>query len=546
MSLLSLPNNVLDDILMFSCRLLQLHLAQLTHYLRHRVCQLLHKSIMIVESTTDVTSTNSTLVCTEKVQHFAACLNGYTFNYIAKIVVNTHGSDWAPQLLVLYEKLLDLWNYCDHAIQFVNYDVLSLRSANSLNSYLAQNSLQVMDIEEENCIVTRKDHKNLNLRNRFLVNTAEFLSAPFNDELQLLNLYVESNAYFHHTESILHVDVSEGPLRNLAGLSDIFLHSPLAYLKFTEMLSTLNSPRLRLKRLSVTCSHRARNNAPLHFTHMNKYFDLNNLEELELQLSCVFHHECSNLCMVRFFEDWKCHNAQTMTSTNLKKLALVNYKTMGEASQFKWIVENHVLSPLFANLKECYFNFDLGSTSLTMDWSKVCEGLKCLPKLEVLHISKFVNDWLRGLLVFVQELNLDACEVMLNRCSCNQCCRYRSSFTELARVDKSNHYNHKIRLRDIDTKNASTSTIDFDLEQNFKYLQYIASQLRKEEVIMEQNLHSTGTMLNMDDMPIVHNHELDPFREMIKHSCLEEVFLLMKGCTANLRKVNFGGVVLTN
>lgn len=544
MSFLSLPYNVLDDIVLFSSRLLRLCLAQLTHYLRHRVNLILYKNIMVVELTTDIDSVNHSLVCTDDVQQFAACLNLHTFNYVEKIVVNTHGSNSA-HLLVLYEKLLKLWNYCDHAIQFTNYDVLSLRSANSLNSYLTQNSLQVMDIEEENCIVARKDNKNMNLRNWFLVDVGEFLSAPFNDELQQLNLYVESNSYCHPTETMVDIDICEGPLRNLAVVRDVFLHSPLAYLKFTEMLDTVNSPRLRLKRLSVTCSHRARNNASLDFAHMNKFFDLNNLEELEVQASCMFHHECSNLCMVKFFEDWKRFNDETLAATKLKKFALVNYKTMGEAVQFKWIVENYILSPLFSNLVECYFNFDLSSTSLSLDWSKVCEGLKYLPQLEVVHISKFFNDWLRGLLSLVEHDFNCTWEVMLNRCVCHQCCQYRTSFTELARVDKSNHYNHKIRLRDIDTQNASMSSIDFELEQNVKYLQYMAAQLRKEEIIMEQNLHSTGTMLNMDDMPVVHNHELDPFREMIKHSCLEEVFLVMKGCTPALRKVNFGGVVLT-
>lgn len=544
MSFLSLPYNVLDDIVLFSSRLMQLCLAQFTYYLRHRVNLVLYKNIMVVESTTDIDSVNHSLVCTHKVQQFAACLNLHTLNYVEKIVVNTHGSNSA-HLLVLYEKLLKLWNYCDHAIHFTNYDVLSLRSANSLNSYLTQNSLQVMDIEEENCIVTRKDNKNMNLCNWFLVDVGEFLSAPFNDELQQLNLYVESNSYCHPTETMVDIDICEGPLRNLAVVEDVFLHSPLAYLKFTEMLDTLNSPRLRLKRLSVTCSHRARNNALLDFSHMNKFFDLNNLEELEVQASCMFHHECSNLCMVRFFEDWKRFNAETLAATKLKKFALVNYKTMGEAVQFKGIVENYTFSPLFSNLVECYFNFDLSSTSLSLDWSKVCEGLKYLPQLEVVHISKFINDWLGGLLSLVEHDFNCTWEEMLNRCICHQCCQYRTSFTELARVDKSNHYNHKIRLRDIDTQNASMSSIDFELEQNVKYLQYMAAQLRKEEIIMEQNLHSTGTMLNMDDMPIVHNHELDPFREMIKHSCLEEVFLVMKGCTPALRKVNFGGVVLT-
>lgn len=545
-SLTDLPDNVLDDIVLFSCRLLQLTLAQLSPCFRHQVNKKLYRKITVVDSTEGVIAATSTLVCTHAVQQFAACLNPHTFRYIQKIVVNTHTTNCAQPLLALYERLSGLWNVYDHAIEFVNYDVLSLRTANSLNSFLAQNSLQYMDVDEESCVVTRKDKKSSNLKNWFFVDTEEFMSAPYNDELKQLNLYVESNAYGNcqSREEIVHLDTFDDALRNLGGLDAVFLHSPLAYLKFTEMLATVQSPQLQLKRLSVTCSHRARNNAPLDFHHLNKFFDLNNLEELEVQLCCVFHHECSNQCMTKLFEDWRMFNLEHSVSTNLKKIALVNYKTLGEAVQFKYIVENHVLSPLFAGLTECHLNFDLSTTALSIDWKKVCDGLKNLPHLRALHISKFVDDWLRGLLDLVEEDQMCSWEVMLNRCQCDSCNHYRSSFSELARVDKSNHYNHKVRLDDIDTQNARTSSIDFDREENIKYLQYVANQLRKEEVIMEQNLHSTGTMLNLSDMPRVHNKELDPFRDMVRHSCLEELFRTLKQCVPLLHTVNFGGIVV--
>lgn len=536
----SLPHNVLDDIVLFADRPLQLVLAQLSHYLRHRVYLHLYKHITIVDSTNVCAS--STLVCTDRVQHFAACLNHYNFSYVKRIVVNTHGN-CTLLLVALYEKLASLWNSGDHAIEFVNYDVVSLRAANLLNDYLNQHSLLVMDIDEEDCIVTRKDHKSLNLRNWFATGTGLFAAAPFNDQLRQLNLYVESNAYGSVPEPIQ--AESADALRNLAGLSDVFLHSPLAYLKFGEMLDNLGCPRLNLLRLSVTSSHRVRNNAPLDFAVMNRYFNLNALEELEIQACCLVHHECSNTCILRFFEDWRIFNDTNGYVSNLKKFALVNYKTMGEAVQFKDVVEHYVLSPLFPALTECYLNFDLSTTALSMDWSNICRGLAHVPNLKVLHLSKFVNDWLRGIRDVVQERNHESWDVMVNRCSCHKCCRYRSSFSELARVDKRNHYNHKVRLGDIDTNELLTGKIDFNIDENVKYLYYVAGQLRKEEVIMEQNLHSTGTMLNMDDMPRVHNKELDPFRALVKHSCLEDVFEVLRGWAPLLERVNFGGIVVT-
>lgn len=543
MSLTDLPDSVLDDIVLFSEKHLQLTLAQLSPYFRHQVYKSLYGKVTIVDSTQGLRSSGATLVCTHTVQQFAACLNLTTFTYIRKVVVNTHTTNCAQPLLALYEKLSLLWNFCDHAIEFVNYDVLSLRTANSLNSFLAQNSLQFMDVDEESCVVTRKDQKFSNLKNWFFIDTAEFLAAPYNDQLTQLNLYVESNAY-GNTEDRNQIAISDfsDALRNLQNLSAVFLHSPLAYLKFTSMLEVTECPLLNLTRLSITSSHRARNNAPLNFESLNKFFNLNNLQELEIQLCCVFHHECSNHCMIKFFEDWKVHNHQQGETAKIKKFALVNYKTLGEAVQFKYIVENYLLSSLFSNMEVLYLNYDLSSTTLNMDWTKICSGLENLPNLEVLHISKFVNDWLRGVSDLVSQRNLRSWEVMLNRCQCEICSHYRSGFSELARVDKSNHYNHKVRLGDLPRQDPQTS-IDFDREENVKYLQYMANELRKEEVIMEQNLHSTGTMLNMGDMPTIYNAELDPFRVMVRHSCLEEVFHIVKQ-RAPIRKVNFGGIVI--
>lgn len=548
--LTDLPYNVLDTIILFSDNEVRLSLAQLNSYFRHSVYRSLYRNIMIVDSKTswqiDQSQVKWTLIPADRLQQFASCINVFNFGYVERIVLNTHTNEYDQPLLQLYQKLSALWNYSGHTVDVANYDVLSLRTVGPLTKYLALSSVQFIDIEDEDrCEVSRKDHKVSNLKSWFVFDTTEFLALPVNPELQQLRIYVERNSYngTSRQENLLCESFAPG-MQNLQNLTQLYMHSPLSYLRFTEMLDTMQAPQLSLQRLSLTSSHRPRNNAILDFQYVNKYFDLNNLQELELKLSCIHQHDCSDSCMVKFFEDWRKHNNSHQEQTNLKKLSIVHHKSLAETTQFKRIVEDYVFSPLFKSVEEIYLNLadSVRSSSISMDLIKIFDNLASVPLLSKLHISSFMNEWVSRLPQLLNKRNVSHLDVLVNQCDCATCNVARSNFIKLARLDKSNNYNHKARLADVDSAPSVGTRVDFSEVTNIKYLQYVAGQLKKQENCMERNLHSVGSMLNMDDMPVEQNEEMMPFSTLFAHSCLEEFFKLTKERAPQLCLLNLGGI----
>lgn len=558
MRLTDLPHNVLDTILDSCDHNSRLTLAHMTPYFRYRVCDSLYKNIMVVESDRDwhcgkhPYSQEWTLLPAEKLQQFANCLNPTTFRFVRKFVVNTHGNDNDSSLLYLYDRMANFWNQNPHTLCMNNHDVLSLRCVRSLTNFLALNSVQFIDVEDEDrCEVTRKDHKVLNLLNWFVFNTSEFLALPTNSRLEQLNMYVESNAYLQNSENVQSIFYAsyEAPAQNLRNLSRLYLHSPLAFLRFTEMADHLGVNDLKLKVLSISTSHRARNNAMTDFHKMRHYVDLNNLEELELKMNCTRLHECSNSCILNFFENWKQYNQLHGLTTSLRKLAIVHYKSLADTTQFKHVVENYVFSELFGSLEEVYLNLSdsVKSTSdqYSIDLKKVCLQLRHVPNLAHIHISSFMNEWVSQLPQLLDKRTIPCQDVLINQCNCDSCNNTRSYFVELARLDKSNNYSHKGKPSDVQiTPCQVTTSVDFTEIANVKFLQYVAGQFRRQEHCMERNLHSVGSMLNMHEMPLEENEETKKFLSLLIHSCLADFSSIMAQHAPKLRLVNLGGVCI--
>ncbi|QRG37348.1 hypothetical protein FDK38_001721 [Candidozyma auris] len=558
MRLTDLPNNVLDTILDNCDQQSQLTLARMTYYLRFRVYESLYRNIMVVESDrqwycgTNADSHGWTLLPAAKLHQFADCLNLVTFRFIRKFVVNTHGNDNDSSLLYLYDRMATFWSQLPHTLCMINHDVLSLRCVRSLTNFLASNSVQCIDNEDEdNCEVKRKDQKVLNLSNWFVFSTSEFLALPANPILEQLNMYVESNAYLQNTENVQSVFYGsyEAPTQNLRNLSRLYLHSPLAFLRFTEMADNLGVSDLKLKVFSISTSHRARNNAITDFYKIRHYVDLNHLEELELKMNCTRSHECSASCIFSFFESWKQYNQYYGLSTNLKKLAIVHYKSLGDTAQFKNVVENHVFSELFGSLEEVFINLSdsVKSTNdqYSIDVSKVCSQLHSVPNLTSLHISSFMNEWVSHLPQLFDKRTTTSQDLLVNQCNCDNCKYSRSYFVELARLDKSNNYSHKGKPSDVEITSAEvTTSVDFSEIANIKFLQYVAGQFRRQEHCMERNLHSVGSMLNMHEMPLESNEETNKFSSLLMHSCLNDFAALLVQHAPKLRMLNLGGVCI--
>lgn len=555
MRLTDLPHNVLDTILDCCDHQLRLTLAHMAPYFRYRVCDSLYKNVMVVESDRtwscgSNSNENWTLLPADKLLQFANCLTPATFRFLRKFVVNTHGNDNDSGLLYLYDRMAMFWNQQQHTLTMNNHDVLSLRCVRSLTNFLSSNSVQFIDVEDEDrCEVTRKDHKVLNLLNWFVFNTSEFLALPTNIRLEQLNMYVESNAYLQNNENVQSVFYGsyEAPRQNLRNLTRLYLHSPLAFLRFTEMADHLGVSDLKLKVLSISTSHRARNDCMTHFPTMRKYVDLNNLEELELKMNCTRLHECSNSCILDFFESWKQYNQFHGLSTSLKKLCIVHYKCLADTTQFKHVVENYVFSDLFSSLEEVYLNLSdsVKSTSdeFSIDLKKVASQLHHTPNLTHIHISSFMNEWVSQLPMLLDMRTIPCQDVLINQCNCDSCNYKRSYFVELARLDKSNNYSHKGKPSDVQiTPSSVTTSVDFTEVANRKFLHYIAGQFRRQEHCMERNLHSVGSMLTMNEVPLEENQETRKFLSLLVHSCLANFSNLMAQQAPKLRLLNLGGV----
>lgn len=540
---MDLPNNVWDRVVLFSDPRTQARLALVDGYLRNHIYTRLYRNIMIVDA--DVVPMPNglwTVLRKQDLGAFVSCLNVLTFVYIDKVLINTHSADHADLVLALYHKMRLLWAQCRHVVDFVNLDVQTLRTIGSLNRFLvSENPLLQNDDDDEACrLIVANDPKSYlhkSLKTWFFTDMAQLLAAAPNSNLHRLHIYVENNSYMG-TPSLTPTATAA---KHMAQISELFIHSPLALLQVSQVLGATSWPPLRLRRLSLASTHRVRNNAMLDFQHMNRLFDLNNLEELELKLSCGWQRECQDSCMEVFFDQWARHNRQHGVQAKIHKFALVHYKSLNETKQFKHIVEKHVFSGLLPNLREAYINLSNGvrCPEHSIDMKTVLLNFVHVPDLEVLHMSSFMCEWVKPLTRVFDGTSPHG--ILVNRCSCKECQHTRSGFKELALLDKCNNYSHKMDLSSFGA--CAADCVDFSQVENIKFLQYLAMLLRHKELVMERNLCSTGTMLDMADMPSVHT-PTERFELLFRHSCLDELYQQMSARLDNLRYVNFGGIVM--
>lgn len=529
----------------------KLKLALVNDYYRHVVYCSMYRKILIVDNIAEIETSpsDSTLLEADNLLCFAASLTPQNFQYIKEIAISTRSGSNPMAILELFEKISNLWNVCSHRISFLIYDVVTLRATSSIDNYLEHNLLSLTDCEDE--LLTRRNRKMVNLRNWLMADTTQFVCAPLNSQLGQLSFYVESTFHqdrFHSCEMPEQLNYS-APRLNLATLNTLFLHTPLSFMKFIEMLIQISTPQLKLNKVSLTCSHRVSNDARLDFQTIMTHIDLNDVSELELRINCIRRHECQNSCLIRFFLEWKQFNAQHDLQSKTKKLAIVHHKSAGDQSQFKEILENHIFSPLFPQLNELLVNCSnttRPSRDNVVDMSNIIKKLHHVPELRRIHLSSFFNEWAAGIPNVFENENHSYYHVLTNRCCCQSCNTRRGMFTKLAELDKCNNYNHKLKLGDLTRPLTPESWIDYGIEANVKFFQYLGAEFRKEEAIMEQNLASTGTMLDMENVPILKLPQVQVFKELFVHSCLHEVYYEMKNVLVHLQEINFGGVRVTS
>lgn len=541
------PPNVIESIVNYASPEDKLKLALVNDYYRHMVYCSMYKKILIVDSIAEIETCprDFTMLEADNLLRFAASLTPQTFHYIKEIAVSTRSGSNPMAVLELFGKISNLWSVCSHRLSFLIYDVVTLRATSSIDNYLEHNLLSLTDCEDE--VLTRRNRKMVNLRNWLMADMTQFVCAPLNPALGQLSFYVESTFHqdrFHSCEMPEQLNYSV-PRQNLATINTLFLHTPLSFMKFIEMVDQINALQLKLKKVSLTCSHRIANDARLDFHRIMTRIDLNHVAELELRINCIRRHECQNSCLIRFFHEWRLYNSEHDIQSKVEKLAIVHHKSAGDQSQFKEILENHIFSPLFPQLTELLVNCSNTTRSgrdNVVNMSKVIKKLHHVPELRRIHLSSFFCEWAAGVPGVFQNETHSYFHVLTNRCSCQSCNTRRGMFTKLAELDKCNNYNHKLKLGDLSRPLTPESWIDYGIEANVKFFQYLGAEFRKEEAIMEQNLASTGTMLDMEHVPTLKLPQVQVFKELFVHSCLQDIYREMKNVLVNLQEINFGGI----
>lgn len=545
------PPNVIESIVNYATPEDKLKLALVNDYYRHIVYCSMYRKILIVDNIAEISTcpVGCTMVEAANLPLFAANLSQQNFQYVKEIAISTRSGCNPIAVLELFDKISKLWNSSSHRISFLIYDVVTLRATSSIDNYLEHNLLSLTDCEDE--VLTCRNRKMVNLTNWLMADMTQFVCAPLNPALKQLSFYVESTFHqdrFHSCEMPEQLNFSV-PRQNLAALSTLFLHTPLAFMKFIEMVEQVDAGQLKLNKLSLTCSHRIANDARLDFSRIMAHIDLNEVSELELRINCIRRHECQNSCLIKFFYEWNRFNTQHDIQSKVKKLAIVHHKSAGDQAQFKDILENHIFSPLFSGMTELLVNCSnttRPSRDNVVDMSEIMRNLHHVPELRRIHLSSFFCEWAAGVPCVFQNESHSYFHVLTNRCSCESCNTRRGMFTKLAELDKCNNYNHKLKLGDLSRPLTPESWIDYSIEANVKFFQYLGAELRKQEAIMEQNLASTGTMLDMENVPILKLPHVQVFKELFVHSCFQEIYHEMTKVIVNLQEINFGGICVTS
>lgn len=512
-----LPHDLIAHIVGFCDTELKLNLIRTCSTMKWFVSKNLYKNIVFLDHEDYELHTSLTLVSVTKLGLFAACLTARNFMFMESLVFNSVETVPVCHLNALFAKLQGVCAQEPHPIQILNFDYRSLKLANPSQCLNSSNLL----VENDDVLDEEFNRNACVLKNWYAFDMQQLRSAPVNPNLESLNILLESRAFA--LQDTRPTFLSSNLKLNLASLSSLQISSPHLFLQITECLR-ISELRLLLTRLSLTSAHRLFNDASLSFERVNLVFDLNKLHELELKLRCTCAHVCNNSCIVAFFDAWKKYNEVHRVETKIRSFALVNHKSLTtEISQFQTVIENYVLSPMFSNLSELMIDFGNLLRSInesdSLSLPNVLENMKHVPNLRYIHWPSFFEDAPRSLpAVFDCEMNY--LDVLFNSCDCKCCERARAAIIELAKIDSANNFNHKVSFKDVTGVPHAVSHVDFLATANFRYIQFLLSQLRKQESLLEANLHTTGTMLEMKYMPMESNLELRSILDLLAHCCL--------------------------
>ncbi|CAN3373912.1 hypothetical protein DIURU_005584 [Diutina rugosa] len=529
-SITCLPIEVVERILDHTDRPSQLALARTSRAFRHVVNRRLYKQIMLVNQ--PIQKDDYTTLALDRLQKFCDELSPYNFQFINKVIIQTQSDPSASiSYTGLYKKMLRLWDLLPrHQITVINYDLNNLRIHQSLNQYIYKYTSHY--VIEDSCLdQTHINYKINNLHNWMIFDYSELNQLPVNPNLRELHIFIERSNHQMSKQD----DVPLKVLRNFANLESLYLTTPLATSQLQRYFANFDfaghGPVFsQLRQLSVCNLHSYKDHSLLTYEGMSRILPFEQLESLELKLSCT-HHDCD--CILQFFIDMP-------YMPNLKHFMLINTNTKSSQSnmaQYQQLLESPEFFRKIDHCESLYLNInELNTLTLGVrsefKFSKLCEQFKSFEQLKSVTLPDFFNHWLATVPDFFDQT--------MNVCKCTECIETRGHFAKRAKMF-SPRSEAPLAPVTPDQEDTNPSNTLLTNESSVKYLNYIASQAKKQHRYINENLSSINSIITSAEKPVMKDSSLERYKRLFSHNYVGYLARTIKGDQPEM-KVILGGM----
>lgn len=503
-----LPLEIIETVLDNCDRNSHIELAKTLAGFRYLVNRKLYRKIMVVNQPLD--KKGYLMLPLDRLDQFCQQLSGDNFCFIDRLVIHTQLDAYGMTSFEgLYKKLLKLWDqWPTHPLEVINYDLNNLRIHQSLNQFIYKHTSKF--VIEDSCVdQTHVNYKINNLQNWMVFNYAELNQLPVNPNLKALHVFIERLNHQMAKAELVPPQV----LANCGNLELLYLTTPLATSQFVRYFANYDGPLpfTHLKQLLICNLHSYKDNSLLEYAAMSRVVPFDQIESLELKLSCT-HHDCD--CILQFFVDMP-------PLPNLKHFMLINTNTKQSAqnmAQFQQLLELNEFIAKIANCELMYLNLNelnkltLGAR-LEFKFSKLCNQLQQLPRLKLVVLPDFFNHWLASVPQFFDQT--------VNGCKCHQCRETRVDFAARAK-------RFSPRLDSPLNEEDNNYNMLMQNESLVKYLNYVNSQAKKQYRYINENLNSINSIITKSEKPVMKDTSLESYKKLFEHNCLGGLALQIK------------------
>jgi hypothetical protein len=534
LSLTDLPPEIINSILDLLDQNDLVKTSLLSRQLHQISCWKLYKTIYIVSSPIPGSHTNLNVSQLAKfVQHLSVA----NFRWLQKIKIYAQLSINVNDYTDLYARIYKLWDYIpNHQLDLVNFDITNLRNFQSINQFIVNLSTSYL---EDDCVNVQSNLKINNLQNWSIFNIEELMELPYNKNLKHLNISIErANKELYIPKNLY---------QNFNTIEELYLNSSTSTSIFSNSFD--KNMFANLKSLSITSSHSYKDNSLLTFNSLSSI--IGQLQNFELKINCI-HNGCT--CINNFFND------MSSIPNNIEQFILINYKSLNlkqNLLQFEYLLSNPNFYKSLTTINSFYLNInDLikldSSFSNNFSIRKLVQNLQSLKNLNHINIPDFFNNWLKNISSIYDEASMNYFDLILNNCSCSDCYKVRRKFLKLSNLDSKNNFKHtfskkmEIELNEWSSPNSLTinQKIEFN-KPNLNFLSYLISELKKQSILISQNLFSISSIINFDEKLFIRDDNLENYKQLFMHSSLNRLLQMFGEGREERLMMNLGGVELT-